>query len=34
MKSNDDILSRIEPRPEMEPPELDFARLRERAAQE
>ena len=31
MKPNDDILSRITPQPEMEPPELDFARLRERA---
>lgn len=31
MKPNDDILSRIKPQPEMEPPELDFARLRERA---
>ena len=32
MKPNDDILSRIDPGPEMEPPELDSARLRERAA--
>ena len=31
MKSNDDILTHIKPWPEMEPPELDFARLRERA---
>ena len=31
MKPNDDILSHIKPQPEMEPPELDFARLRERA---
>lgn len=32
MKPNDDILTRIEPRPEIDPPELDFALLREKAA--
>ena len=29
--ANDDILSRIRPEPEMQPPELDFQLLREKA---